>query len=316
MNDKQDHLVSIIVVTKAVKDYLFKCLQSIRAQSYSFTQVIVIDNSLDSNFAQNVRCNFSWVQVYSSPVNLFYTASLNKGIELSEGEFILCLNDDVCLDKEFIKEALKGFFLRKDIGMIGGKVLRSGKNILDSTGLYLSVFRTAQERGYGKPDIGQFKEEGRIFGPSGAVAFYRRKMLDQIKGPRGYFDTDLVMFYEDLDLAWRANMSKWKGYYMPKAIAYHARGGSFRPDSGLNRPIARRYLDDTLHACLIKNRYLVIIKNENIPGFALHIIPVLLYDICVWIYTGIFYPKVIKIFFRNIRFLYDAVQERKMRLCQ
>ena len=314
MKDKDPGSVCIIIVTRGIKDYLPKCLRSIMVQSHAASQVIVIDNSLDLKFAKDISVNFPWVQVYSSATNLFYAASLNKGMQLSEGEFILCLNDDVYLDKEFIKETLKGFFLRKDIGMISGKILRSDKKTLDSTGLYLSVFRTAGERGYGKPDLGQFEEEGQIFGPSGAAAFYRKKMLDQIREGEEYFDTDLVMFYEDLDVAWRANIFHWKGFYMPKAVAYHARGGSFRPDSGLNKPIARRYLDDKLHADLIKNRYLVMIKNENMLNFISHIMPVLLYDICAWIYISIFYPRVIAIFFCNISFLYSAIRKRKARL--
>ncbi len=316
MNNKTDNLVSVIVVTKGAGDYLPKCLQSIKAQSYSLIQVIVIDNSLDESFAQNICHNFPWAQVIRSTANLFYSASLNTGIGLSRGEFILCLNDDVYLDKEFISEALKGFFLREDIGMISGKILRKDKKTLDSTELYLSIFRTAKERGYGKQDIGQFEKESFIFGPSGAAAFYRRKMLDKIREDKEYFDSDLVMFYEDIDIAWRANISGWKGYYMPKAIAYHARGGSFRPDSGLGKPVARRYLDDNLHAGLIKNRYLVMIKNEDMFNLILHIIPALLYDLCVWVYAGIFCPKVIKIFFSSKGFLRGAIQKRMARLYQ
>ena len=49
---------------------------------------------------------------------IFYCQSLNKGIEMSRGDFILCLNDDVILDKRFIEEALKGFNFGGKIGMV------------------------------------------------------------------------------------------------------------------------------------------------------------------------------------------------------
>jgi GT2 family glycosyltransferase len=314
MNNKNGRLVSIIVVTKGVKDYLYKCLLSVNKQSYPSKQVIVIDNSLDLNFTQKIKDDFPWVRVCPSAVNLYYSASLNKGIELSIGEFVLCLNDDVVLDREFISEALNGFLLEKCIGMVSGKILRNDKKTLDSTGLYLSIFRTAKERGYGEQDVGQFKNKGYIFGPSGSVAFFRKKMLDDIREGNEYFDSDFVMFYEDIDIMWRANIFHWKGFYIPEAIAYHIRGGSFRPDSGLNKPIARRYLDDKLHADLIKNRYLAIIKNEYIVDFIIHFIPILLYDLCLWIYTVVFYPRVVKIFLSNVRLLYKAKQKKKMRL--
>lgn len=292
--------VSVITVTFGVKRYIFDCLDSIQKQSHPPMETIVIDNCASSDLVRQITGQFPWVYFYSNGRNLFYGASLNRGIELSRGEFVLCLNDDVYLDKEFINEALKGFFIDERIGSVSGKILRSDRKTLDSTGLYPSIYRSAKERGYGKVDAAQYNKPGFIFGASGAAAFYRRKMLDEIKKGVEYFDSRLIMFYEDLDLAWRAKALNWKAYYMPKALAFHVRGGSFRPDRGLGRAIARRYLDDKMHARLIKNRYIVMLKNERIFNFILHFIPIVMYDICVWAYVCIFRSKVIKAFFSKI----------------
>ena len=53
------------------------------------------------------------------------------------------------LDKKFIEEAIRGFFVDSKIGMVNGKVLRSSGKTLDSAGLFLTAWRTAKERGYG-----------------------------------------------------------------------------------------------------------------------------------------------------------------------
>ncbi len=310
MKNKTKKSVSIVIVTIGKKNYLQKCLGCIKNQNYPVAQVVVIDNSLDPEFRKKIRNDFPWIELYPNSLNLLYALSLNKGIKLSRGEFILCLNDDTFLDKNFILEAIKGFWQNKNIGMVAGKILRRNKKTLDSTGLFLSLFRTAKERGYGKPDTGQFQKKGFVFGASGAAALYRRKMLDRIKEDNEYFDPDLGMFYEDLDLAWRANRLGWKGFYVPEAIAYHVRGGSFRPNSGLDKPLARRYLNSKLYAGLIKNRYLVIIKNERISNFIFHLIPFILYDLTAWIYTCIFHPKVIKIFLSNRKVLNAAIRKR------
>lgn len=275
-----DALVSIIVVSCGAKGYLKDCLDSIKAQTYPQLETIVIENSLSEN--------------------LFYCASLNKGIKSSRGEFLLCLNDDVVLDKDFISQAIKGFSLDKRIGSVSGKILRKDKTTLDSTGLFLSIWSTATERGYGKLDRGQFDKAGFIFGVNGAVAFYRRQMLEDIKEGSHYFDPRFRMFYEDLDVAWRAKRRGWKAYYLPSALAFHARGASFRPSSAQGKPIARRYLNDELLCDLIKNRYLTVLKNERLFGLALRFIPMVLYDICAWGYVLLFRPKAIKIFFRKV----------------
>jgi GT2 family glycosyltransferase len=293
--------VSVIIVTIGRKDYLKDCLASLAGQSCPPSEIIVVDNSLNPGFFPEMNKLYPFLKRIQNQENLFYAAGMNQGIKLSRGEIVLCINDDIILDKNFIQEALKGFLVQENIGMVGAKLLRREGKILDSTGLFLSLWRTAGERGYGQSDRGQFDRNGYIFGASGAAAFYRRRMLEEIKDENGYFDLRFKMFYEDLDLAWRANRRGWRGYYIFSAVAYHVRGGSTRPDSGIDQPIARRHLNNSLHCRLIKNRYLTILKNEIPADFILHLIPVLIYEACVWIYVLIFCPGVFKIFLnRNL----------------
>ena len=293
--------VSVIIVTIGVKDYIPLCLNSLLKQTHLGFEIMVMDNSSKPNFAQELNRLYPSIKVYSKLNNLFYTGALNKGIQLAQGEFILCLNDDVILDQDFIQQSLRGFLIKPSIGMVSGKILRRGGKILDSTGLFLSVWRTAKERGYGRPDLGQFNKSGFIFGVSGSVGFYRKKMLEEIKKGDDYFDSRFGMFYEDLDVAWRANNRGWQAYYVATAVANHVRGGSFRPDSGIDKPMARKYLSGELHYDLIKNRYLTILKNESFLGLTLHLMPILLYDLCAWTYVIFFRPKVIKLFFSSFQ---------------
>ncbi len=287
-----------------------RCLDSVKAQSHPDAEVIVIDNSRDPDFSARIRGSFPFIELYSSPQNLYYGPSLNKGIQLSRGEFILCLNDDVFLDKEFVNKALKGFLVKDTIGMVSGKILRPDGSTLDSTGLFLAPWRTARERGYGRPDKGQFEKSGFIFGVSGAAAFYRKKMLEEIRQGRDYFDPDFRMFYEDLDIAWRAKRAGWKGYYIPRAVAYHVRGGTVRKSRGINKPYARRYLSDELHSDLIKNRYLTIIKNASGFNFFLHLPAMAFYDFIMWAYILLFKPRLIKIFLLNLNCLKNSLKKR------
>ncbi|MDD5465655.1 MAG: glycosyltransferase family 2 protein [Candidatus Omnitrophica bacterium] len=294
-------MVSVVIVTIGAKDYLKSCLDSLKRQTHPPFEIIVIDNSLKSGLAQDLNKLYPAVKIYPGSGDSFYAQALNKGINLAGGKFILCLNDDVVLDKDFIQQALKGFLVENNVGSVGGKILRSDGKTLDSTGLFLTPWRAAKERGYGRPDSGQFEKAGFIFGVNGAAAFYRKQMLEDVKDINGYFDLRFGMFYEDLDISWRAKRRGWPAYYIPTALAYHVRGGSFRPDSGIGKAVARRYLNDRLHCDLIKNRYLTISKNETFWGFLLHLVPVLIYDLCAWSYILIFCPRVIKLFFRRSR---------------
>lgn len=306
-------LVSIIIVTRGLKNYLRLCLDSALKQTCSSYEIIVIDNSLEPDFSRGIERDYSGVKLYPSAENLFYCQALNKGISVSSGDFILCLNDDVVLDKDFLKQALRGFSLDAKIGMVSGKILRVDGKTIDSTGLFLSAWRTAKERGYGLADTGRFEREEYIFGVNGAVAFYRRKMLDELRIDAEYFDPDFNIFYEDLDIAWRAQRAGWKGYYIPQAIAYHTRGGTVRRDAGIGKSFARHYLDDGLCADLIKNRWLAIIKNENLAGFLSFWPFIILYDCVMGVYLIFFRPQVVRKLVTGIlKYQHSALSKRRL----
>ena len=216
------------------------------------------------------------------------------------------------MDKRFIQEALHGFYQDSSVGMVSGKILRSDGVTIDSTGLFLSPWRTVKERGYGKKDRGQFNAPGYIFGVNGAVAFYRREMLETIKIESDYFDSDFRMFYEDLDIAWRGKLFGWRAYYIPWAVTYHIRGGTARQGLGVARSYARRYLSDELHLDLIKNRYLSIIKNESIFGFLAHLPFIVLYDFLVLSYVLFSRPLLFKRLPFNLRYLKSALRKRRI----
>ena len=113
-----------------------------------------------------------------------------------------------------------------------------------------------------------------------------------IKDENGYFDERFGMYYEDLDLCWRANKKGWKACYNPKAIAYHVRGGTAvirKGRAGLNLPCLR----DDLKKMYIINRYRCMMKNDTMLSFLVNLPFILCYNIKIWAYF------MISSFFRN-----------------
>lgn len=309
----QKIFISYVIVTCGLKDYLWALLDSLKGQQggHEF-EIIVVSNSIDADFNREIVMVCPEAKVFLNGRNMFYCESLNKGIRASKGDFILCLNDDVFLEKKFVEEALKGFFPDEKVGMVSGKIMRADKKTIDSTGLFLTLWRTARERGYGRLDKGSFEKREYIFGVNGAVAFYRRQMLEQIKIGGEYFDPDFHIFYEDLDIAWRAQNFGWRGYYCPEALAYHVRGATVRRQDGIDKKLARFYLSEGLYMDLVKNRYLAIVKNELFSSFLFCLPFIVAYDICVYGYTLIFRRRLFKKIVTMRIPLKSAIQKRRL----
>lgn len=311
MKDTSNKIVNVIIVTAGVNDYVISCVESLKKQTHSKIEISVIDNSLNPQIRDRFLYIYPRGKIYPQEKKMTYCEAMNFGIKQSRGDFIFCLNDDVVLEGWFLEEALRGFRVDPKIGMVSGKIMRIGGEILDTTGLFLSLWRSARERGYGVKDKGQFDKEGYIFGVNGAAALYSREMLEDIKEGEEYFDSDFHFFYEDLDIAWRAQRFGWKGYYITSAVAYHVRGATARKICGKNKPYSRRYLiNDELEIDLIKNRYLAIIKNESFLGFLSHFLFIILYDIVICGYVLFSRPYLVRMFISKLVYFKSAFNKR------
>jgi GT2 family glycosyltransferase len=267
-------MISVIVVNYNGKDLLRKCLDSIKGQDFKDFEIIAVDNASTDGSVQMLSDHYPEVKLICNAANLLFCKAQNQGIESAKGDFILCLNSDCSLDKDYLKEVLGAICFDEKIGMVSGKILRIDRKTIDSTGLFLGRNRKAVERGYDKEDKGQYDAAEYVFGVSGAAAFLSKKMLMEIKDERGYFDERFGMYYEDLDLCWRARKKGWKAYYEPKAIAYHARSGIAALRG--NKDFTKRY---------ILNRYKCMKKNDSLWAIALNSPFILLYEIKIYFYA-------------------------------
>jgi len=257
---------SVVIITFNSKNFISPCLDSIFTQGHQF-QVVVVDNGSKDGTAGLIKKNYPQVTLIENKDNLGACKARNQGIDVSRGEWILCLDCDIILEKDFIEKMIAAVKNSTDsIGMVQPKILRYDKKSIYSCGIYLSAIRRFYDIGKGEFDKGQFDKMGHIFGACSAAALYKRDMLEEIKGQSGYFNERFFFLVEDVDLSWRAQKKGWKTLFSPRAVCYHA-GNS----SGSSRKL-RQYL-------CFRNRLLSISKNENLIG-KIGLLPVfIVYDL-------------------------------------
>ena len=123
-------------------------------------------------------------------------------------------------------------------------------------------------------------------------------MLNDIREGDSFFDEDFFLYWEDVDLAWRAQLRGWRCAFAPEVMAYHlgsgSQGGKVRT---LNKPAS-------VQRHIWKNRYLVIAKNAScVEGLVL--LPcLLLNELLHWIGIAVRIPHRLPVFVRaHIDFL-------------
>lgn len=311
-------LISVNLLLYKPKFYLAPCLRSILGQSYDNFELLIIDNnSGDETLEQaqkiidEAKTNGQRVPPYRVIVNQEnrgFAAAHNQGIRASHGELVAMINQDVILDKDFLKQVVSGFGNEK-IGSLQAKVLRlkiSEKElikteVIDTTGLVILKNRRIIARGQGQIDRGQFDETAEVFGVDGAAPIYRRSALEDVKirvalpnaSPSDqrdeYLDEDFYMYKEDVDLAWRLRLFGWQAAYLPKVLAWHARTAGDSAATGYWGIIRERVKINRFgkyHS--FKNQRLMQIKNEQGRLLLKHLIFWLPKEIASWVYVILF----------------------------
>ncbi len=262
--------VSIIIVSKDSLSFLKRCLESIFKQTFSSFEVIIVDNGSSDGTLDFIKQDYPQITLIANKENLGFCAANNQGIELAQGKFILTLNSDVYLHKDYIKSIVSAVSDAREVGMATGKLLQFDLEHVDSCGLYLSKSRRLFDIGRGKPKA-CFNSKTYILGPCAAAALYRRDMLEEIKHFGEYFDNDFFFLVEDFDIALRAQHKGWKALFVPDAIGYH-----FRNSSDCKR--------DFIQYLSFRNRLFLLLKNERLGTFLVDLPFILGYDILRLIY--------------------------------
>ena len=224
----------------------------------------------------------------------------------------MILNPDTILDRTFIDNAVNKMNKDHGIGSISGKVLQLNENtkerILDSTGIFVDYFYRCYDRGQFMADDGRYDLKNEIFAASGCVAFYRKTMLEDICVEGKYFDEDFFAYYEDLDIGWRSIIAGWKVVYEPACNVCH-----YRQTKSAIRGRKGRKPAVFVQAHIIKNRYLLLVKNENFSRFIILLLPFIFYESLRSLYLLLNNPiSLIKGYKGFFAFLPSALRQRKI----
>jgi len=268
-----------------------KSIESVLRQTYSDFELIYTDNASTDGSVDFVKKIFPQINIIANSVNLGYAGAHNRFFRQSKSEFVMVLNPDVELDKNFLEEALKVFTDPK-VAAVTGKMLLPRTKILDGTGIVVSRSRRARERGQHEEDNGKYDNKLEVFGVSGTAAIYRNSALDAIKIPKllpladtsnkifllnkeglgevynkefEYIDEDFFAYFDDMDLSWRFRLAGYKCKFTPKAIVYHSRKAS-SSTSGYNKVGEfikhHKGLSQNIKRWNWKNHLFCIIKND------------------------------------------------------
>ena len=224
--------VTVIVLNWNGKDLTLECLDSLKKVDYSNYTILVVDNKSSDDSVESINKIYPDISVLKLDNNYGYAGGNNRGFNSmnnNKPDYVIFLNNDTIVDKDFIKPLIKPLLTNKNIYQTVPKIYYqnnpklvwyAGGNINLWTG---SVFH----RGIRQYDNEKFNSECLTEYATGCCFCMR---YDDFKNMKG-FDENFPMYSEDVDLSLSIRKKDFQVWYTPNSRIWHkvsaSIGGSF-----------------------------------------------------------------------------------------
>lgn len=209
---------SVVIPTWNGRHLLEEALNALDLQSLRNFEVIVVDDASDDDTVEWIKESRPRDVVIELPSRRGLAVALNRGIELASAPYIASLNNDAVPDAGWLTALDNAFRTDPAVSFLASRIrLYDDPSRLHAAGDTYSRSGLPGNRGVWEVDGGEYLASRHVFGACAAAAGYRRELFDDV----GLFDEDLVMYCEDVDLDWRAQLAGHRCLYVPDAIVRH-----------------------------------------------------------------------------------------------
>jgi GT2 family glycosyltransferase len=215
--------VDLVIPTYNGRGHLRTCLQAIRAQTFTDTHVIVVDDGSTDGTDRMMANEFPEFSYVPLAGNQGFAAACNAGIGTGSAELVALLNNDAIPEPEWLRYLVDAIKRSPEAGALASKIL-----LADGSGRFHAAGDTffwtglPNSRGVWEVDEGQYDVEKEVFSTCAAAALYRRSALEQARLITGdIFEPNFFMYLEDIDLGWRLRLLGFSIVYVPEARVFH-----------------------------------------------------------------------------------------------
>ncbi len=250
----------ISLVTFNGEKYLKDCLESIKNQTFSDFECVVLDNNSKDSSREIIKKTFPESKLIQSDTNLGFAKGHNRIINETQSQYVLCVNQDQTLASDYCEKLVLFLDSHPEVGSATGKIwqVSSLTKSEKHTTLYSCGIVIKRNHYAGNIDSLRFtkisQKTGEVFGVAGTTPIYRRTALESIKFENEYFDEDFFMYREDIDLAYRLRWSGWKAYFISDAQCYHV---------GSTEPELLKRTNPFVNYCSYRNNFFLLYKNVS-----------------------------------------------------
>lgn len=215
--------IALLILNYNGKHYLKKCYSSLKKQTYKKFDTYFIDNASTDGSKDLIKKDLK-APIIELKQNLAFTGGYNAAVRKIEKrkkyQYYIFLNNDTVCAPNFIEVIAKIFKKHDAVGIINPAVIDTKGKINSLGGNFLFLSGTTLGNKNGKKYI-KGNTIYSCFWASGCALGVRASFYKKT----GYFP-DYFIYYEDVDLSWRAHNAGYEVVTTDATYVQHVGGGA------------------------------------------------------------------------------------------
>jgi GT2 family glycosyltransferase len=226
--------VAVVIVNYNGEALLPDCLAALAAQTLAPVQIVVADNGSHDGSLALLRARHPGVHVLELGRNLGFGGGANRGVRATAAPWVCVLNSDATPAPDWLAE-LNAAPRDERTWALGSVLVSAATGRIESAGDQYSPAGYAYKLLRDRPLDALPAEPYRVFAAPGAAPVFRRDVFDALGG----YEERFFLYYEDVDLAFRAVLAGWHALLVPSARVVHRLGATTRSHTRARFYVAR-----------------------------------------------------------------------------
>jgi len=298
--------VYVVIVNWNGSNDTIECVDSLRKIDYPCFNILIVDNGSSPSEVRILHDTLNkYCRIIELKNNLGFAIANNVGIRIAvqnKAQFVLLLNNDTIVDRNFLKELISASLRDHKVGIIGPKIyFYENKDRLWYAGGKLNMYLGHKQEGLSERDVGQFNTTRKTDYVSGACMLIKKELISTF----GLLPKEYFLGWEDIDFCFAARRMGYNCLFVPASVIWHKASVSYK----------RHNLGYTQVFLGFRNRIIMRFKFLSFPKFCLFLLIQMTSIIPIHIiYYFVIYkdPKRIKSMFKGILAGFKEMRKRKI----
>ncbi|MFT4254523.1 MAG: glycosyltransferase family 2 protein [Caulobacter sp.] len=217
-----DPLVSVVVVAYQSKPTLARCLEALRAQTFTDFEILLVDNASADGAPQAAAAADPAIRLIEPKANLGFAAGNNLAARAARGRWLALLNPDAYAQPDWLERWMAATRAWPTVRSFASlQIAADAPNLLDGAGDVMSASGFPFRGGHGSPRPAA-TPTGEVFSACGAAHLIERDLFLELDG----FDESFFCYCEDVDLGYRLRLIGEPTLLTPEAVVAHVGSAS------------------------------------------------------------------------------------------